>query len=508
MSQAPATSSRPVDPVLTPSFVAVLVARVQWLVVLRWFYAGALAVLGAAAVWVRAVRPWDAAQATPAALLTVAGLMALHSALMWWVLGRCERHDPAQVGRFVRVVTNVQMALDLAMLGFLVAFTDVWFLAAILVFHVAVGASLLPSRDSYVQAGLAGAWVCGAFWTGQWQGSPHAGAVAHNALVLLAGAFWWALLLLSVWFTRSILSRLRNINRRLTRANEELAELDRTKSRFLRLSSHQLRGNVAAIHSMLGAMETVSPLADRQAALARRIRDRASELVEQMDEMLLLSTVRENGVEIRNRSSVDLASVLAEAVDPLKAQARDKGLALTVHTEDGPLYVQAWSDALAVVVQNLLSNALKYTLSGGRVDVTLRRLPGDRAELVVADTGIGIAPVQQEQVFHEFHRAPQARQLAGGTGLGLPIVQTVVQRLGGRVSLSSTHGEGTTVTVLLPLAQVQGAPGETAAGDTDDSHPPTDRNASLNSESCERRPPQAGKERTQDASADTSKVEV
>lgn len=504
MTQAPPTSSRPIDPVLTPSFVAVLIARVQWLVVLRWCYAGVLAALGAVAAWLRADTPWAANQATPAALLAVAGLMALHSGLMRWVLSRCDRQDLAQAGRFIRVVTNVQLALDLAMLSFLAAFTDVWFLSAILVFHVAVGASLLPSRDSYIQAGAAGAWVCGAFWSGQWKAGPEAGAAAWNALVLLAGTSWWALLLLSVWFTKAILTRLRNINRRLTLANEELAELDRAKSRFLRLSSHQLRGNVAAIHSMLGAMEMVAPLADRQADLARRIRARATELVEQMDEMLLLSTIRENGVEVRDRSCVDVASALAAAVQPLKAQAETKGLTLTVQAQDAPVCVRAWPEALDLLIQNLLSNSVKYTLPGGRVDVSLRRVQRDQAELVVADSGIGIDPVQQEQVFHEFHRAPQARQLACGTGLGLPIVQAIAQRLGGSVRLASTHREGTTVTVLLPLSQ--DAPPRPA--DMDESHTSTDANASLNSNYRERCPPQVGKERTQDASADTSKVEV
>jgi len=228
--------------------------------------------------------------------------------------------------------------------------------------------------------------------------------------------------------------------------------LDRAKSRFLRLSSHQLRGNVAAIHSMLGAIQTVGPLDERQADLARRIRQRAGELVVQMDEMLLLSTIRENGVEIQKRFPVDLAGVLRSVAEAASGEAIIQGLILTVEGCSDPVHVQAWSGAMETVFSNLLSNAVKYTPRGGQVSLSLRRRQ-QRAQVEMADTGIGIPDSMHEQVFQEFYRAPQARQITGGTGLGLPIVRAILDKLGGQIRLRGGEGPGAVVTVELPLVE-------------------------------------------------------
>ena len=96
---------------------------------------------------------------------------------------------------------------------------------------------------------------------------------------------------------------------------------------------------------------------------------------------------------------------------------------------------------------NLLSNAMSYTDPGGRIEIAVRRV-GPQIAITVADTGIGIAPEDQERVFAPFVRGSGAR---GGAGLGLALVRSFVELHGGSVSLASTPGQGTTVTCLLPV---------------------------------------------------------
>ena len=104
------------------------------------------------------------------------------------------------------------------------------------------------------------------------------------------------------------------------------------------------------------------------------------------------------------------------------------------------------------MVANLVGNAVKYTHDGGRVTVSLRRA-GDEAVLQVNDTGIGISPADQEQLFTEFFRSSNPEALAQpGTGLGLAIVHRIVARHGGRVHLTSELGTGSTFQVTLPVA--------------------------------------------------------
>jgi len=117
---------------------------------------------------------------------------------------------------------------------------------------------------------------------------------------------------------------------------------------------------------------------------------------------------------------------------------------------DHPSEVTADKSRIAQVIDNLVSNAVKFTNHGGNVTVTLAG-DGDSVQLVVADTGIGVAADEQGQVFSRFFRASTATQRAiPGTGLGLAISRALVEQHGGAISFASREGEGTLVTVTLP----------------------------------------------------------
>jgi signal transduction histidine kinase len=268
------------------------------------------------------------------------------------------------------------------------------------------------------------------------------------------GAVWSAVVAtmgLTVYFTNAIIGRLRRINQRLTDANRQLSALDLTKSRFLRISSHQLRSPLAAIHVMLSAMQEVGGLNHKQYELVLKIQGRCEEIMGQVDEMMLLSTIKESLAETAGRHDVEVGVIVRESVSAFAEEARQRSLALTVDEGLAGLRVTAWDDAIETIMEHLVGNALKYTPAQGSVTVGWRQ-EDKNARITVADTGIGIPPEQQAQLFHEFFRATNARQICCGTGLGLAIVKAIVERLGGEVAIESALGKGTTACVKLPIS--------------------------------------------------------
>jgi signal transduction histidine kinase len=140
---------------------------------------------------------------------------------------------------------------------------------------------------------------------------------------------------------------------------------------------------------------------------------------------------------------------VATAVETARPAAEEKGVTLSV-VADHPSEVSADKSRIAQVLDNLVSNAVKFTNGGGNVTVTLAE-DGDSVQLVIADTGIGVPADEQGQVFSRFFRSSTATHRAiPGTGLGLAISRALVEQHGGTIAFASREGEGTQVTVTLP----------------------------------------------------------
>src|SRR6185312_12582076 len=151
-----------------------------------------------------------------------------------------------------------------------------------------------------------------------------------------------------------------------------------------------------------------------------------------------------------DEADVDLGAVARESVEAAAPRARDGGVELTLEEEDTPL-VRGDRDRLAEALDNLVSNAIKFTPAGGRVVVRLA-CEYDRAVLEVTDTGIGISQADLEQLFQRFFRTQRATSAAiPGVGLGLTIAQAIVHGHDGQISVQSRDGEGTTFRIELPL---------------------------------------------------------
>ena len=149
-------------------------------------------------------------------------------------------------------------------------------------------------------------------------------------------------------------------------------------------------------------------------------------------------------------SDVDVGKTVAHALSLVRERAERRSIALASSTSASVVTIRADERKVKQVLLNLLSNALKFTPQGGRVDVRTAGLP-DRIEVSVADTGVGIAPEDQDKVFEEFRQVGASAARVEGTGLGLAISRKFVELHGGRMWLASVPGKGSTFSFSLPL---------------------------------------------------------
>lgn len=229
-----------------------------------------------------------------------------------------------------------------------------------------------------------------------------------------------------------------------------LADLDRDKSKFLRITTHELRSPVRVTESLLMTLGDgfVGTLTPDQTEVLQRAQRRLASLHELIDDLLDLAAGKADMGQVQPRT-VDLRAVATEAVDRLRPVAAGKGLSLEYEQPGDPMAVFCDPADLDRIVVNLVGNAVKYT-ARGHVRVSLARADGS-VRLEVADTGIGIPREAMPHLFNEFYRAANAKAAGeSGTGLGLAIVKLLVTRYGGEISVASQEGEGTTMTVTLP----------------------------------------------------------
>ena len=234
-----------------------------------------------------------------------------------------------------------------------------------------------------------------------------------------------------------------------------LEELDREKSRFVRIATHELRSPISVTESLLTALAGgyVGELAPSHVAVIERALKRVQALQTLVNDLLDLASGKVE-MKVVERRRVALAALVAEVCDRLQARAAAKGIALVFDATPDDLEILADPADVDRLLTNLIGNAVKYTPKGS-VRVALSR-ESDRAKFVVADTGIGIPDESLPKLFQEFHRAKNAKALEeAGTGLGLAIVKDLVERYGGTIGVESKEGRGTTFTVTLPLAPAQ-----------------------------------------------------
>ncbi|MCO5171049.1 MAG: ATP-binding protein [Planctomycetes bacterium] len=253
---------------------------------------------------------------------------------------------------------------------------------------------------------------------------------------------------------------------------EQLLEADRRKDEFLAVLSHELRNPLMPLR--LGLQVLAARPDDERAERALTTMDRQlGHLTRLVDDLLDVARISRGKVHLR-REPVELCGLVREVVEDHRDLLGRQGLSIELSLPEGALSVEGDPDRLAQVVGNVLHNAIKFTPSGGRVSVTLAGT-GDRAQVVVSDTGLGMAPDVLARLFQPFAQADRSlARTGGGLGLGLALARGLVELHGGAVRAASPgEGQGAEVTIELPLAgggappPVEAARAEAAAGSAD-----------------------------------------
>jgi two-component system, sensor histidine kinase LadS len=247
------------------------------------------------------------------------------------------------------------------------------------------------------------------------------------------------------------------------RAAEVQKEATRARERFLSMVSHELRSPLASISFGLDMLELRA--GDRkQSEAVSRIRRASDSLEGQLRDLLTLASGNQGSLEIRP-VAFDATQLVVDYAEDKRSAAEAKKLVFDVAVPDEEMVVIADPVRVGQTLTNLISNAIKYTDSG-RIGVVLERLDPDRGLLrfTVTDTGIGIPGAVRPQVFKPFSRFDAMDRGQQGTGIGLAVVKTVVDHLGGTVTVSSEEGSGTQFTVEIPVAMPPSAGAEAKQG--------------------------------------------
>lgn len=231
------------------------------------------------------------------------------------------------------------------------------------------------------------------------------------------------------------------------RMTSQLAEQEEQRRRLFAGIAHELRTPLSVIQGTLEGMldRVVEPTPERIAGLHTQ----ALLLGRLITDLRDLSLAQAGQLPL-HRQIIDVAEVTRETVETLAPLADDRAVSLRIDAPDGLPRVHADPDRLRQIVLNLVENALRHTPKGGDVRILVQDA-GEGVRISVADTGKGIGPDDLPHIFDHFYRAdPSRARSSGGTGLGLSIVKSIVEAHGGRVTVHSRAGAGSTFTVTLP----------------------------------------------------------
>jgi len=237
--------------------------------------------------------------------------------------------------------------------------------------------------------------------------------------------------------------------------NDRLLELDHLKDEFVASVSHELRTPLTSITGYLELVLEAGQLSEEQEQFLGVVGRNADRLLRLVGDLLFVAQLKSSTV-VLERAPVDLTELVGSAVQSVAPLAQDRGIELTLDCEALP-QLEGDAGRLGQVLDNLLTNALKFTPRDGRVEVRAV----ERDEIVrfqVRDTGMGISNEDQQHLFEKFFRTSEAQTKAiQGTGLGLSIVAAIVEAHGGSIEVESELGVGTTFTVALPVERAERA---------------------------------------------------
>lgn len=239
----------------------------------------------------------------------------------------------------------------------------------------------------------------------------------------------------------------------LLEQNRQLQELDRAKDRFIALTTHELRTPLSAI--VATAEVLVSGLFEGESQrqdLTQTILDQGHQLMELVNDILDFAKIRAGKMDYFVEN-LNLGKILTKVIATYRKMAEQYHVELNLKAPREEVLVWADSIRMREVLNNVVSNAIKYNKSGGRVDIEIREI-AEYAQISVRDTGKGIPDESKSAVFNEFETVGNVATHHKGTGLGMPISKQLIEAMGGSINFESKVGVGTTFYIKIPKEKV------------------------------------------------------
>lgn len=428
-----------------------LIERIHWFIRLRW-----IAVVGVGFVILFTSQIIKLPLSVfPLSLITI--FLAFYNLIFFLFLFFTKGKESLVI---VNRIANLQISLDLLSLTALIHFSGgvenpfIFYF----IFHMVIAGILLSRRASYLQATFATLLFLLMVILEYFGILPHyclekfISSTQHNNFIYLTGVSFVFIttLYIAVYMANSISNRLKQREKVLKETNLLLKEKDRLKSEYVLRVSHDIKEHLSDIQGCLEpvARGITGELNPKQLDLVQRAVGRTAKL------MFFVKTLLEiTRIKLSRELKMDYFSfqeMLSEAVNQVISQAKDKNIAVSCSVESGIDRIRGAREYLQGTLGNILANALKYTPSGGKIEITVSD-KGNSILIQIKDTGIGIPKDELPKIFEEFYRASNAKEVErDGTGLGLSIAKQIVEIHQGKIWAESEIGKGSIFGIELP----------------------------------------------------------